>query len=146
MNKQASKSSTTPLPMGIKESDFQYPKAEQVLEYVPLYEVEFRSGQKIWCAGVLKIGSRAAGLGYGDRTYAIRLPAGTLCRIGGGPHVKSTRTLYLSEKRAKELKEFVAALEKGRAEAGQVRDRVSSRRVEGQLRRMRGERSWRWEN
>jgi hypothetical protein len=81
--------------------------------------------------------------GYAARTYAVTLD-GHLCRVGAGPHVLRTVRVYVTKRRAKMLQKFIDLRQSGKADAGTVRDRISSRRAEGQLRRARGERSWYW--
>jgi hypothetical protein len=47
--------------------------------------------------------------------------------------------------RLKSLKPFLELRLKGQGDAGQIRDRISSRRAQGQVMRAEGRSSWRWD-
>jgi hypothetical protein len=104
-----------------------------------------------WCIPTLDI---AAGRrGQPRRTYAVlvrelpKLSAGeavTVARIGQGPHVTSQQVVYVRASRLKALQPFLDLRTAGLAAAGQVRDRISSRRAQGQQEREAGNHSWRW--
>ncbi len=96
-----------------------------------------------WVVPTLAISTSRRG-GFPPRTYAVKVSDGGVCRVGAGPHVKKIVTVYVRKSRRKVLQRFLDLREKGKAEAGEVRDRISSRRAEGALRRSRGERSWYW--
>lgn len=96
-----------------------------------------------WCLATLAI---AAGRrGQPDRTYAVKLDDGAVVRIGGGPHVLSTVTVYINKGRETALKRYIDLYTEGAGRAGQIRDRISSRRAQGQEMRAAGRRSWQWD-
>ena len=135
-NKQTGK-----LPFGIKKSDLGYPKdyKDSILHYIDIYEVE-RFG---WVVATLPIGGSSRRSGYAQRTYAVTAD-GKVCRVGKGPHVKQTIKVYVAKSRAKDLSELVELYTNGAVKANTIRDRISSRRAQGQLNRMNGLTSWRW--
>lgn len=84
--------------------------------------------------------------GLPDRTYAIKVDGGAICRVGRGPHVLKTVTVYVYQRNIGRLQKYVDLWLKGMAAAGSVRDRISSRRAEGQVKRAQGLHSWRWDS
>lgn len=72
------------------------------------------------------------------RTYGIRLSDEGLVRVGHGPHVKKTVTVYVKEHRTEALKKFLDLYAKGLEKAGMTRDRISTRRANTQSRRSSG--------
>jgi hypothetical protein len=78
------------------------------------------------------------------RTYGVTLDRG-LCRVGSGPHVKKTVTIYLSKENAKRLERYTELWLFGMEKAGCTRDRISSRRAQGQLERAAGKYNWMWD-
>jgi hypothetical protein len=142
---------TTKYPLGITDRDLEYPKSasrERLSlkhgEYgrVTLYQIRGRAGDVYWAVCTLWI-SRSR-RGTTDRTYAIRTDDGTVCRIGAGPHVLQEITVYIRENRVADLAELLRLYDEGSVAAHQIRDRIGSRRAEGQLRRAAGESSWYW--
>lgn len=96
---------------------------------------------------ILTLGiSKARGRQTSNRSYGVRVDNGTVCRVGAGPHVLSQVTVYLSKKNIERLKPYVELYVKGLGDAGMIRDRIGSRRAEGQARRANGESYWRWSN
>lgn len=81
-----------------------------------------------------------------DRTYGISVERKSVCRAGGGPHVLACVTVRLTEKNIKRLQSYLDLYKEGMIDAGSTRDRISSRRAEGQVRRARGENSWQWDS
>ena len=81
--------------------------------------------------------------GNADRTYGITLE-GKVCRVGNGPHVKKEVVVHLSTKNWDRLLPYVELYVKGLEQAGQIRDRISTRRAQGQINRANGLTSWRW--
>lgn len=79
-----------------------------------------------------------------DRTYATTLD-GKPVRVGRGPHVLETHTVWVRNARLKSLQKFLDLRKSGQATAGQIRDRISSRRAQGQMMRAEGRSSWRWD-
>jgi len=139
------------LPLKIKESDLKFaPGVNDRLDWnvgdggvITLYEVKGRS-VNYWVIATLSIGSPGRGRRtFEQRTYGITL-AGNVCRVGGGPHVLRTVRVYIKESRKVALKPLIDLYDRGMADAGMIRDRIGSRRAEGQLRRANGEHSWYW--
>lgn len=137
----APKSATAPvLPKGIKAGDLKYPKKAPWSS--GNFELWYTGGMG-WVIPTLQIssGSRSA---YGKRTYAVVVSTGQVCRVGMGPHVHAKHVVYVTTKSADRLAPFLALREQGQADAGQVRDRISTRRAQGQMHRAAGHTSWRW--
>ena len=80
------------------------------------------------------------------RSYAVPVnDPDSIVRVGLGPHVTDRFTLYIRRDRLEALQFFVDLNNKGKAgSAGNVRDRISTRRAQGAMHRANGERSWRW--
>lgn len=139
-----------PLPAGVQAKDLKYPSYKDTDKQVPgndrsfdLYCVAFSSGETGWVIPTLHIGpSRMTSTA---RTYAVRVPSGSLCRVGNGPHVKARLTVYVRESSKARLQPLLDLRAKGTEQAHQTRDRISSRRAQGQVMRAQGRRSWRWE-
>lgn len=144
-----------PLPKGMIAKDLEYPKydsRDQLAHDVrhnrfEMYAVSFRNGSTEWVIATLQIsnGSRRNPAASSARTYAVRVSNGALCRVGKGPHVKATIAVYVRKSRVAALASLLKLLDKGEEEAHQVRDRISSRRAQGQVMRAEGRRSWRWD-
>ncbi len=84
-----------------------------------------------------------AGMASADRTYAATLH-GRVVRVGLGPHVKAQIVVFVRKSRLAVLRRFLLARASGAEQANVVRDRISSRRAEGQVNRDKGLTSWRW--
>jgi hypothetical protein len=143
------KTSTSPLPEGIKESDLKYPsyksKDRMVADAGNYGSLTFYETSAFgWCLATLKISSSRRGQRTTDRTYAVRVSDGAQVRVGAGPHVTRTITVYVRESRKVALKKYIEMFQQGQVDANTTRDRISSRRAEGALRRGRGESYWRW--
>jgi hypothetical protein len=69
-----------------------------------------------------------------QRTYAVTLD-GKVVRVGFGPHVTHQVTVHGRKSRAAVLAKFIELRTKGEADAGQIRDRISTRRAQTALRR-----------
>jgi len=95
-----------------------------------------------WCIPTLFIGKGQRG--SPDRTYAITLDNKPV-RIGRGPHVLKTVIVYVRSKRLPALQKFLDLRQEGAAKAGTIRDRISSRRAQGQVERAAGRSHWRWD-
>lgn len=131
----------TNLPKPLVATDAKYPdfkKGDRVVDQFTLYNTA-RMG---WCITTLGISNGRRG--NTARTYAVRISDGALCRVGNGPHVLQVVTIYVRESRKAALQSLLDLREKGAADAGTVRDRISSRRAEGALNRAKGMQSWRW--
>jgi len=149
--RKATKIPTTEiLPLGLLPSDLEHPgyRSGEKLAYeigdhgfIKLYQVEGRKGVVYWVVATLAIGGSARG--YAMRTYGVTLD-GTSVRVGAGPHVKRTATVYMRESRVAALAPLIKLYDEGMLKSHQIRDRISSRRAEGVQRRMNGETYWRW--
>lgn len=137
----------TKLPKGIVAADLKYPdyKAVEGVDYENRsFELWHTTGFG-WCIPTLRIGNaRRSGPQYAARTYATTLD-GTVVRIGRGPHVTDTLTVYTTRATLKRLQPFLDLRHKGAMSAGTIRDRISSRRAQGQVERASGKSSWRWD-
>ena len=80
-----------------------------------------------------------------DRYYGYTLD-GKSVRVGRGPHVTAEVGVYLSPANFDRLFKYVELWSKGMAAAGGIRDRISSRRAQGQEHRALGHSSWRWDS
>ena len=67
-------------------------------------------------------------------------------RVGSGPHVKATVTIYLKANNIERLQKYVDLWLKGMELAGTTRDRISSQRMQGQINRAAGKTSWSWDD
>ncbi len=149
------------LPPDVKASDLDWPKAPDFngpdwAKYreasygdhggrLTFYRVaEGRTGTH-WVLVTLLIG-KATGrrAGKSDRTYAIGLADRKVYRVGYGPHVQAEVTVHLSHLNLDRLQKYVELWKDGMAQAGTIRDRIGTRRAQGQLHRAAGETSWRW--
>ena len=128
------------LPKNITVKDLEYPshKSKDRVEHTLTMYYTQRMGWVITTLGI-KRGKR----GHVDRSYAVDLN-GRGCRVGNGPHVLRTITVYVRTSRIKALQSYIDLHAKGEVSANEIRDRISSRRVEGAERRARGEYSWMW--
>lgn len=70
-----------------------------------------------------------------SRFYAVRVSDGQTVRIGHGPHVTATVDIYVRESRKEKLQKYLDLKQKGLVDANVIRDRISSRRAQGALRR-----------
>jgi hypothetical protein len=134
-------SKPTVLPDGIRESDLKFPsytKCRKVPYDSRSFELWHTTGLG-WCIPTLLIARGRTT----NRTYATTLD-GKPCRIGRGPHVTRTVTVYVTDARLKDLQRFLDLRTKGAGDAGQIRDRISSRRAQGQMERQAGNSYWRW--
>lgn len=123
------------LPKGVLKTDLIRPKQYARIAYdaphVQLWYTE-RFG---WCAPTLLIAKATYDNGRGtNRTYAVTMD-GDLVRIGSGPHILHQVTVIPKKSRLKALQPLFDLVEKGRAKAGDTRDRISTRRMRGALRR-----------
>ena len=145
----------TPLPAGIIKSDLTYPSYKSKDGLVDDYR---NSSFELWCVSsarndmewfiptLLIANASRRSPNTTARTYATRVSDGKSgWRIGRGPHVKATFTVYVRKSRARALKPFLDMRTAGQEVAGQIRDRISSRRAQGALMRAQGRTSWRWD-
>ena len=68
------------------------------------------------------------------RTYATTLD-GQQMRVGMGPHVTAQVRVYVRESRRAALQRFLDLRDAGAVDAHTIRDRISTRRAQGALRR-----------
>lgn len=138
MKKTTNAAPPADLPPGVLAGDLKWPKYDE--KNRRLDSLTFLNVTNFgWCLATLAIGG-------GGRTYAARVSDGAVVRVGKGPHVLRTIEVHVTEKRAKAgLQKYLDLKVKSLSDAGVIRDRISSRRAEGQLRRGRGELSWRWD-
>ncbi len=94
-----------------------------------------------WC--VMTLGISRGKAGRADRSYGVTLD-GKVVRLGNGPHVKATATLYLTPDNLERLQRYVNLYGQGLAAAGTIRDRISTRRARGQQMRAEGRTHWSW--
>ncbi len=150
MNTKSKAAAASALPLGILASDCKYPdynplKATpadyariRIVHTITLYDTTAFG----WCVATLDIShSRRAATA---RTYAARASDGATVRVGAGPHVKRTVTVYVRQERLAALAKLVELYQTGAEKANAVRDRISSRRAQGAEMRAQGRSSWRW--
>lgn len=139
-----------PLPPGILPSDLDYPKAKDYLNPKPeeqtaygycdhgQFELWYIDGWG-WVIPTLMISSgkhRYRPSSDTRRTYAICVKDGKGCRVGHGPHVKKTVRVYIRVSRVEGLQTYIDLWKKGLEDANMTRDRISSRRMRSQQRRL----------
>lgn len=74
--------------------------------------------------------------GASNRTYAVALSNGALCRVGFGPHVLKQLKVYITPENIDRLeRDVVEILGKGAVAANECRDRISTRRALSSRRR-----------
>lgn len=79
-----------------------------------------------------------------DRSYGIGIKDEKVYTVGRGPHVLSEIQVYLRKDAMDRLEKYVKLWLKGMADAGNIRDRISSRRAQGQAYRAEGRSFWTW--
>ena len=136
-------------PPGVTAADVKYPTSygdvdSSLGDYgkITFHRVEGKQGS-YWAIATLPISKSRNG--YADRTYAVTLTGGVVT-IGKGPHVKETFSVWIRKSRLSVLQKYVDLHTAGKGDAGQIRDRIGSRRAQGQLRRAEGRTSWRWDS
>lgn len=72
--------------------------------------------------------------GRANRTYAVTM-SGSTVRVGFGPHVECCVKVFVKNSRIKALAPYFALATKGEARANEIRDRISTRRAHGAMRR-----------
>lgn len=130
----------SPLPEGILESDTKYPEYDEknrVIETLRFYDLGGRFG---WCIATLDINPRT------NRTYGFRVEEGGRSNVVtmGNQNTRIV-TVYVTQKRQKALQPYLDMYRVGMESAGAIRDRIGSRRAQGQLERAAGKHSWRWD-
>lgn len=158
MSKKATaKPAAMQYPEGIEAADTTYPKSEDSFTWSErqeaglddIYSLTFHrvSGdharkERGWMIATLFISKGHKG--QPDRTYAIGVDDEKVYTVGNGPHVSESFTLHFSKSNHKRLAKYVALYKKGLADASAIRDRISSRRAQGQVHRANGRTSWMW--
>lgn len=153
------KQPTRLLPPDVTEADTKYPKTPEydTPEYKILREVtrgehggvltfyHVPAGRKApeWVLTTLRIGG-AGRRGTTERYYGIGVADGKVYTVGRGPHVTNVVTVYLSHLNVERLRTYAELWEKGMADAQAIRDRIGTRRAQGQLHRQQGHQSWYW--
>lgn len=136
------------LPKGIVKGDLVRPSfrsrtkmaREDGHPYGPRIEFDLWYTERFgWVIPTLLITRRRLGIdpnhSGGERTYAVAVKDGGTLTCGNGPHVKERVRVYVKASRLKALSPFLALLAKGRENANQIRDSISTRRVRALLRR-----------
>lgn len=101
--------------------------------FYKLYYIKTGNG---WLIRTLHISNAKKRSGYQtDRSYAVSLGDGKVYTVGGGPHVLAEVAVRVDKKNVARLKPHLDIYLKGLADAGTIRDRISSRRAQGALRR-----------
>lgn len=142
------------LPPDVVEADLSYDSSHRLdwkeLPEGTTYHLTFyqvggegaRSKQLRWVLCTLNISGK--GKGQTERYYGIEVETQQVCRVGRGPHVVKVVTVYLSKKNLKRLQRYVDLHQSGLAQAGSIRDRISTRRAIGQQKRAEGRTTWWW--
>jgi len=133
----------TPLPAGVLIGDLvksyangawklyaDYPNASFDMWYVESF------GWVIPTLHIRNASSRSSGT-YRDvpRTYACKVSDGSVVRVGLGPHVLKQVTVHVKKSRLSVLQKYLDMRQQGAADANTIRDRISTRRARGALRR-----------
>jgi hypothetical protein len=145
----------TNLPPDVKAADLKFPEVGKDLPWErrkelgleDLYGLTFYQVKGLgWVLCTLHISnpSRRASTGTPARTYAIGVADGKVYTVGRGPHVTKEIEVYLSVDNLPRIQRYVDLWKKGMEDAGQIRDRISSRRAQGQMHRAQGRTSWMW--
>jgi hypothetical protein len=145
MNEKASRPA---LPEGLKDFDLAEPKywlkKKKKDRDREMKDRDYKSDFDLWYAGdfgwviptlTIRNVPRGDQRHLQQRTYAVRISDGAVVRVGFGPHVTHQVHVYGRVSRADALKKYIDLRTKGEADAGQVRDRISTRRAQTALRR-----------
>jgi len=135
------------LPKGVKESDTKYtsrPKTFWTNRYTDAQREAWRRENESvhdlrlayterfgWCIRTLHISSGK----MSQRSYGVEIANGGIVTLGNGPHIKQEITVYVSNKRIKDLQYLVDLYNKGMEGANVCRDRRSTRAAQTRLRR-----------
>jgi len=128
-----------PLPQPLTLRDLKYPDWKSKDKAVQPYQFQLYYTERFgWCLPTLHI--RNAGRYSNNqnpaRTYAISVKDGSICRMGLGPHVKQTLTVYVRKSTLKGMQSLLDLQREGAEKANMIRDRISTRRANTTLRRM----------
>lgn len=124
------------LPKDIRKGDLKYPSYKKTSKVYDSFELWYVRDFE-WCIPTLFIrnASRRSPQNFGHRTYAVRLNQSGVVRIGLGPHVLARVTVYVRDWNVARLQKYLDMQKSGESDANVVRDRISSRRAQGSLRR-----------
>lgn len=114
----------------------------KTLGETPSYFTFYKTAAFGWCLMTLDISKGKRG--NADRSYGVVVADGKVCRCGNGPHVLKEVVVYLTPDNLERLKVYIDLWRKGMADAGTIRDRISTRRAQGQQHRAAGRNSWMW--
>ncbi len=101
-----------------------------------------------WCIPTLDISNSRRGMPR--RTYGVAIGGtrdgkrGAVVTMGNGPHVLATVRVYVRKCNVARVTPFLELRREGQGSAGSIRDRISTRRAQGQVHRALGHTSWRW--
>lgn len=148
---------TTPkreLPPDVIESDLEYPSSfEKRVKDLPeglygsltFYFVPEGKKAPAWVLTTLHISNPSRRQsGTPARTYGIGVGDSKVYTVGRGPHVKAEVTVCLTTVNIDRLQKYVDLWVKGMSDASAIRDRISSRRAQGNLFRAEGRSHWTW--
>ncbi len=133
---------TRELPKDIKGTDLAYPKVDhtrkhpgayyaerRVVDTIEFYRTE-RFGWVICTLHIRNASRRQVARGVDTaRFYAIAVADGQVCTVGLGPHVTDRFTLYVTAARKEALGKYLQLRDQGQGRAGDIRDRISTRRA-----------------
>lgn len=131
------------LPKNVLQGDLTYPRtpydapddvraAKRVVSTLTLYYTA-RFG---WVITTLEISRARRGSAHQtDRSYGIAVKDQQAVRVGSGPHVLKSITIYVREERREALQYLIDLHEKGMAVAGDARDRRSTRALNSRMSR-----------
>lgn len=141
--KQSKPEASKDLPADVKAADLVYPKytSKTKIAWDKLKEQGF-TGDCLrfykttgfgWVLTTLLISnpSRRHRADATARTYGVTLD-GRLVRVGLGPHVVAKCSVYVTTANWERLSKYVELWKKGMELAGNTRDRISTRRAQGQ--------------
>lgn len=147
----------TDLPPDVTAADLDWKTAGESLPYARLKELGldydtgwtgeltfYKTDKFGWVLCTLPISK--AKHGAPPRTYGIKLKGDGVVTVGKGPHVKAVITVLVRAGNHGRLAKYVELWKKGMADAGGIRDRISSRRAQGQVERAAGKTRWRWDS
>lgn len=122
------------------------PQRQATVDYSPVeFELWHTTGFG-WCIPTLHIRNasrRHYATRVEPRTYAARVDDGATVRIGLGPHVDARVTVYVKVNRLAALQKFLDLQIAGAVSANTIRDRISSRRAQHDIRRSDSAARWR---
>lgn len=143
--KTPAKPTSIPLPPDVRVEDTKWsgePRGKvdpNTPHSLTFYLVQGRAMKNTWVILTLAIDNRG-------RSYVVRTDTGGTGRAGSGPHVKAEVKVYLRADNLDRLGKYVELWKKGMVEAGMIRDRIGSRRAQGQIERANGRTSWMWDS